>query len=520
MAVGETTKDLRRVHAQAANILLLNSVLSLLGAPAVFVVLLLVFQVDMLVAAIAGMAAALTVILINAFWLSRVIARPFAVLQQAVSHITPESVGVTPPEPEKLSFGREATIQLVKSVYSLFETARKLAEPQDDKGNVIVLKSTLVDKFNFPILAVNAEGNVVYANANALALIDRHIEDVLSKPLDAVLPLRQRNDPVVMSWLASCRLEKIKESRSWQDIRFTNVQHREYSFDIYADFSRDDSSGADMVLMLIDRTSEREYDDMKVDFVALAAHELRAPITVIRGYMEVFEEEVGPKLSQEHRQFLTKMKVSGAQLAGFIGNILNASRVDRGRLNMHFERGAWSDILRDAVDNMSLQADALGRKIELTVEDHLPEIFVDHVSIVEVINNLIDNAIKYSPVGSTITVAAKLGDNGGIQTDVIDHGIGIPPNLLGKLFSKFYRSHRSRQQFNGTGLGLYLSKAIIESHHGNIWANSKEGEGSTFSIWLPPAEQVANQLGTQDNKLEGITRGSHGWIKNHSLYRR
>lgn len=517
--MGKPTLAIGKVYGQAANILLLNSMLSLLTAPAVFLSL-IALDADYFVAGIVALAASFTVILLSTFFLSRIIARPFEALDQAITHITPEEARSGAPDLGKISFGRDAATQMVKAIYGLFETARKLTELQEEKGSLFLLKSLVVDKFNFPVLMINGENNVMYANPNALNLIDMKIDDVINRPLDTVLPLRVKDQPVVVNWHNACRAEKIKDSHMWQDIRFVNQQHREYSFDIYADFSRDEASGAEVVVVLIDRTVEREFDDMKVDFVSLAAHELRAPITVIRGYMEVFEEEVGPSLKPEYRDFLTKMQVSGAQLAGFINNILDASRVDRGRLNQHFERADWGTILSDAVDNMSLQAESLGRKIELFIADQLPEVVVDKVSIVEVINNLIDNAIKYSPVGGTINVVSKIGDNGGVQTDVVDHGIGIPPNLLGKIFTKFYRSHRSRQQFSGTGLGLYLSKAIIDSHRGNIWANSKEGEGSAFSIWLPPADAVANELGSQDNKLVDITRGSHGWIKNHSLYRR
>lgn len=508
-------KQLRR---QVSAILLVYGLSVLVAAPLIFL-LLERFNVDALVSLSIALGAAFVITIAGIYIIERLVTKPYVMIEQALEHLDPADRKSTAPDIEKLAFAKDHTRETIKKIYELVERAGAAAP----KGglNIAVLRGSLMDKFNFPIVALDGEGRIVYANNNCLALIGRKdLSEISGKDIDLVLPLSIRNKPVLKPWLETCRSDKITAATSWSDIRYSTPQHQPYSFDVHAQYMRDDPAGADVILMLIDRTSEREFEDMKVDFVALAAHELRAPITVIRGYMEVFEEEVGPSLGDDHRQFLSRMKVSGAQLAGFINNILDASRVDQGRLNLHFSEGDWAQTLKSAVEDMSLQAEAMGRKIEVRIAPDLPRVMIDPVSIVEVINNLIDNAIKYSPTGGVINVTAGVGQNGGIQTDVTDHGIGIPANLLEKLFTKFYRSHRSRQQFSGTGLGLYLSKAIIESHHGNIWANSKEGEGSTFSFWLPAAGSVAMEPDRGNNKLEGITRGAHGWIKNHSMFRR
>ncbi len=143
---------------------------------------------------------------------------------------------------------------------------------------------------------------------------------------------------------------------------------------------------------------------------------------------------------------------------------------------------------------------------------------VDKVSIYEVLNNLLDNAIKYSGAGQRIVVSSKLTQDGMVETTIQDFGMGIPESVMPNLFDKFYRSHRSRAQIGGTGLGLYLSKAIVAAHGGQIWVRSKEGEGSTFGFTLQPYSQLADAQKNSDNKE--IVRGAHGWIKNHSLYRR
>ncbi len=509
---------LKRLSGQISNLLLLNSLMALLTAPAVFFVLLLLTG-DVVISGVSALASSLMIILVNTFWLSRMISRPFHAISDALDHLHPDKQVTTLPTTPSLTIGKEAADQLINSMHQLFLQKNQI-EPPKPVGIGLSLQSTITDRFAFPIVAIDHDNKLLYANKNALALVEREGSDVMGKELSLILPLRHHEKDVIQDWLADVRKNKITDQKQWAELAYSSPQRREYSFDVYGHFKRDDLSGAETVLMLIDRTEDREFENMRVDFVALAAHELRAPITVIRGYMEVFEEEVGPKLADEYKDFLIKMKVAGAQLAGFISNILDASRIDRGRLNLHFTKAAWPQILKDAVENMSLQAEALGKHLKLQIDENLPEVMVDHVSIVEVINNLIDNAIKYSPVGSTIEIVASQGDHGGLQTKVIDHGIGIPPNLVGKLFTKFYRSHRSRASFSGTGLGLYLAKAIIETHRGNIWVNSKEGQGSTFSIWLPAAGAVAQELAKPDNEMDGVTRGAHGWIKNHSMYRR
>ena len=160
------------------------------------------------------------------------------------------------------------------------------------------------------------------------------------------------------------------------------------------------------------------------------------------------------------------------------------------------------------------------RGITLTceVQPNVPSVGVDRVSIYEVINNLIDNAIKYSGEGKEIVIHSHLTNGGEVETTIQDFGVGIPTSVMQNLFNKFYRNHRNRAQIGGTGLGLYLSKAIIRAHGGNIWVRSKEGEGSTFGFTVLPYAKLADEQKNSNNK--DIVRGAHGWIKNHSLYRR
>jgi signal transduction histidine kinase len=167
---------------------------------------------------------------------------------------------------------------------------------------------------------------------------------------------------------------------------------------------------------------------------------------------------------------------------------------------------------------MQLRSSAQNRLLSVNFPDGLPSIAADPASLSEVFGNLIDNAIKYSNEGGAITVSAAVkGDF--VEVSVEDHGIGMPGNVVSNLFQKFYRSHRSRETVAGTGIGLYISKAIVESHGGTISVRSEEGKGTTFVVALPTYQSVAAKLKESNNSNEGLIEQNSGWIKNHSMYR-
>jgi signal transduction histidine kinase len=169
-------------------------------------------------------------------------------------------------------------------------------------------------------------------------------------------------------------------------------------------------------------------------------------------------------------------------------------------------------------DDMMLRAKAQNRLLSVAIPADLPTVAADTASMSEVFGNLIDNAIKYSNEGGAINVTAAV-KNDFVEVSIEDHGIGMPGNVVSNLFQKFYRSHRSRETVAGTGIGLYISKAIVESHGGTIGVTSEEGRGSTFTVQIPIYATVADKLQASDNSNKGLIENGDGWIKNHSMYR-
>lgn len=176
-------------------------------------------------------------------------------------------------------------------------------------------------------------------------------------------------------------------------------------------------------------------------------------------------------------------------------------------------------MLKSLAPDLGLRARTQHRSLMFRVPQGLPPIAADRSSLGEVITNLIDNAIKYSHENGEIIITAMPKDTDFIEITVQDKGIGMPESVVGGLFSKFYRSHRSRQTVGGTGLGLYICKAIVDAHGGSIWVRSKEGEGSTFGFTVPTFASAKARIESGE-QTKDIVQRPEGWIKNHAMYRR
>lgn len=385
-------------------------------------------------------------------------------------------------------------------------------------------KSTaLQEALPFGLLVFDSKNQLSLINAAARRLLELDKENAAVDTKSALNTLNQlasNNQPIkLFDWVAKVKTDKIKASQLWPMAQVTTGPDTA-AYDVIAHYNKQDSYGHELVIALIDRTDDFRRQEKQMEFIALAAHELRGPITVMRGLIDVFQLEVKEQLNADHQELLTRMAVSARQLSGYVDNILSVSRIDQQGFSVRLEKADWKTTVTGSTGDLAVRAKANHRSLTLKVPDTLPPVAIDPVAILHVINNLIDNAIKYSKADGEIIVAAgQKGDT--VETTVQDSGIGMPGSVVEGLFTKFYRSHRSKQMVSGTGLGLYLCKAIVEAHGGNIWVRSTEGIGTTFGFTLPTYESVAQNVEQKKSEAENdIVRGSHGWIKNHALYRR
>jgi two-component system, OmpR family, phosphate regulon sensor histidine kinase PhoR len=438
-------------------------------------------------------------------------------LSRAILLVTSNDNQVDAPNPELLPKASRAFLQtLAKNVYDLVSGGAENKQANATNQNGGSYFQSLVSSVPLPILVLDNQQTVSYINEQALDYINKKQEDVVGKPVYDVLNLAFVSNVTLDSWIQESVKSRLTATEVWERVRLNFEDGSRKQFDLAAHFSKDDPNKIEIVLTLFDRTRHYERDDHDLTFVSLAVHELRTPLTIMRGYIEVFEDELSEHLNQEQTAFMNNMGASAQQLTAFVANILNVARVEENALFVRMKEENWKEVLVSACKDMELRASVHNKKLTYEIEDNLPTIAVDKVSIYEVVNNLIDNAIKYTHTDETIAIKTYVKD-GFIETTITDKGVGVPESLLGHLFDKFYRGHQSKNSVGGTGLGLYLCRAIITAHGGDIWVKSKEGEGSTFGFTLPIYANVADQIKLEDNGE--IVRGAHGWIKNHTLYR-
>lgn len=449
-------------------------------------------------------------------WVAKLVLSPLKATWQAVMHVSAAHSDIGAPVIDKLPMGREIVKQLATQIYALASKAPVDAARPTANVNLI---TTVAKTLPVAILACNAEQKIVFANDAAQKILPE-TKELLGKNFNDCFNLLFPSTNTLENWLQSVHKTTITATESWDHIRLADERGNAIrQFDITAYYNEGLGDAMAISIILRDRTEQYDSQDEDIGYVALAVHELRTPLTIMRGYIEALEEELGEGLGPELQNFIHRLSASAQQLTSFVSNILNVARVEENQLELHLVEENWPETLRGACKDMELRARVHNKRIAYEIADDIPTVGVDKISIYEVITNLLDNAIKYSQDSKFIHIRSKVTAEGMIETSVQDFGAGIPTSVLPHLFDKFYRGHRNRGQVGGTGLGLYLSKAIVEAHGGQIWAASKEGEGSTFGFTLQPYSKIAENGKNGDNNDE-LTRSAYGWIKNHSLYRR
>ena len=242
-------------------------------------------------------------------------------------------------------------------------------------------------------------------------------------------------------------------------------------------------------------TRELALAKLKSDFVSNVSHELRTPLALIRLYSETLELGRLTNSSKQH-EYHEIIRKESERLTALINNILDFSRIEAGKKEYTFRETDVADLVRSTLESYRFEIEQNGFRLEEKIEDNLPPLQVDREAIARSLLNLVNNALKYS-VSNKYLGVSLYRRNGGVNLEVVDHGIGIPPNEQAKIFEKFYRAcdplvHNTK----GSGLGLSLVRHIVEAHGGEVGVESSPGKGSKFTITLPvqnPAGQQAQE---------------------------
>jgi signal transduction histidine kinase len=449
-------------------------------------------------------------------WLASIyITQPMAILTRVVAHISPDDEAVAAPDTNTNIIGREVVTALANKIYQITTNTAQLTSSLELKN--VDLHNNVIAKFlPIPLIILNQDSTVVFANSAALQYIRKTEAEVINKNINTVLNMSFKDENTFETWLTNSRANVVVASQRWDHVKLDLEDNpKPLFFDLAVYYNKGHPYGYETIMVLFDHTNLYGQSDNAMNYVALAVHELRTPLTLLRGYIEALEEHMGNRLTVEDSAFVKQMDAAAQQLVTFINNVLNVARINDDQFAIQLRKEKWPDVITTTIEDMKLRAVVQGIALELSIAPNLPTVAVDKISMYEVISNLIDNAIKYSANSKKIIIKSYVNKNGMVETSIQDFGVGIPESVMPNLFDKFYRSHRSRNQVNGTGLGLYLCKSIVTAHGGNIWVNSKEGNGSVFSFTVLPFVNLPKNPNNNPNAVSSI----HGWIKNHTLYR-
>ncbi len=258
-----------------------------------------------------------------------------------------------------------------------------------------------------------------------------------------------------------------------------------------------------VVLVMHDVTEIRRLERVRRDFVANVSHELRTPLTTIQGFAETL---LGGALDdpKARRKFLEIIRDHAARLGRITDDLLRLSAIEGGSMTFRMEPVSLPQLIEHCIEAVSLRAKAQGLEIERSTPEALPQVRGDMLRLEEVLKNLLENAIQYTPAPGSIRVSAKAEGERAVLC-VADTGIGIPSTDQQRIFERFYRVDVARsREAGGTGLGLSIAKHIVEAHQGRLWVESELGKGSRFyvslPVWGPEPAAVVPQESAQDSE--------------------
>ena len=315
------------------------------------------------------------------------------------------------------------------------------------------------------VVAFSSEGNVIHSNPAAAEMlhtaIDEHTryQDLFGDiaPLDSVLA-------------APDYLEGEREEGE----RYLEL--------LLAPFDRENQAGA--LVVIHDVTAQRKNEEMRREFVANVSHELRTPLTNIRSYAETLSENAGQMPPNTEKKFLGVILNESDRMTHIVQDLLTLSRFDSGHSELKLGRFSFTGAINDLYNAVYMEAQKHDHTVELKLEPGLPEIVADRERILQVMMNIVSNAIKYTPNGGHIEISAGRAPDR-VWMEVADNGIGIPKEDRGRIFERFYRVDKARsRESGGTGLGLSIAKEIIDRHQGVLTTVDKEEPGLTIRMEL------------------------------------
>ncbi len=339
---------------------------------------------------------------------------------------------------------------------------------------------TIVTYLHDGVIAFTADGKVMHINQS--------IKDLLGDNYDENFSFLKFTSLFGIDYSSDFNVEYVdRDSDSEDGCNFSDIMYNGKVLDVNfgeINYMTENESKSGILAVIHDETGRYELDKSRREFVANVSHEMRTPLTSIKGACETILAD--RDMDDKMKEFFLQMAVDECdRMTRIVSDLLVLSRLDNRRTNWSIQRFGVEDELTHICEVMRVDAEAHSHKLTCSAEENLPEITADKERIEQVVINIISNAVKYTPDGGTISVRAKKASKG-VEISIADTGIGIPKEDVPHIFERFYRVEKSRtSETGGTGLGLAIAKEIVEAHGGTISVDSKFGEGTTVTIWLP-----------------------------------
>jgi len=322
------------------------------------------------------------------------------------------------------------------------------------------------------VIITDSEGQVQLINPAAARLLGTDQVDALGRSLAQVV----RRYQLIDLWQRS-------RERGDEQAQAVEIEQRGLFLQAIVTPLREDGRRG-YLLILQDLTRLRRLETVRRDFVSNISHELRTPLASIKALVDTLRDGAlaDPPAAQH---FLDRMEVEVDALTQMVQELLELSRIESGQVPLSLRAVAVADVVGPPVERLRPQAERAGLILAVDLPSDLPLVLGDAERLQQVMTNLVHNAVKFTPAGGQVTISAQGGPDE-VVISVRDTGVGIPPADLPRIFERFYKVDRARSR-GGTGLGLAIAKHIVQAHGGRIWAESREGKGSTFYFSLPVA---------------------------------
>ncbi|CAJ1000741.1 MULTISPECIES: cell wall metabolism sensor histidine kinase WalK [Brevibacillus] len=330
------------------------------------------------------------------------------------------------------------------------------------------------------VIAANRDGQIILLNRSAEEMLQVTMNECVQKgttlhnllrlPPEEEMPLYAQNEPLFIEMVLPNKDVLILR------VTFTPLQH-------------DSGKKGGIIAVLQDVTEQQRLEQQRREFVANVSHELRTPLTTIKSYVEALLDGAveEPELSN---RFLRVTMSETERMIRLVNDLLQLSRFDSQGVRLHCKDVDANQLLRYAVDRISLFGEQQGVQLSLDIQETLPEVYIDKDAINQVLDNLLSNAIKYTPAGGSVVLRAYANRHQKrVYISIADTGIGIPSRDLKRIFERFYRVDKARSRGQGgTGLGLAIARELVQAHGAEIEITSELNQGTTVTFWVPYAK--------------------------------